>query len=117
MKNKHAIEPLQVVNHHNNLPVLITVGHIDQVIQIMKKLQGTILTLQHMDSLLLGGRMAQQIGYENTFGTLHGLEIGIDEQWRGWRHHAIFPLWLFGILLFLYNGLNVNRWSLMETHS
>ena len=45
-----------------------------------------------MNSLFFPRRIAQQIGYENTFGILHGFEIRIDEQWKGWRHHATFPL-------------------------
>ena len=110
MKNKHAIEPLQVVKHHNNLPLLITVRHIDQIIQIVQKLQGTNLTVQYMNGLFFRRRIAKQIGHENTFGFLHGFENRIDEQWSGWCHHATFPLCICGFLgvpLFLYDGLNV----------
>ena len=62
-----------------------------------------------MDSLFLGGRMGQQIGHENTFGILHSLKIGIDEQW-GWRHHATSPLCIckfLGVPVLLYDRLNV----------
>ena len=56
----------------------------------MQKLQGTILTLQHMDGLFFSGRMTLQIGHENPLGILHSLKIGIDKQ-RGWRLHATCP--------------------------
>ena len=38
VQNKHTIEAFQIEKHHEDLTLSITVWHIDQVIQITKKL-------------------------------------------------------------------------------
>ena len=109
MKNEYTIEPLQVVKHYNNFTFFVTVRHIDQIIQVLQKLQGTILIFQYMDSLFFGGRISRQIGHEDPLGILHGLVVGIDEQ-RRWRLHVTSPLCIcrfLGVLFLLYDGLNV----------
>ena len=108
MKNEHTIESFQVVEHHNDLTLFITVRHIDQIIQIMKKLQGTMLTFQYMNGLFLGVRMTQQSGHENSLGILHSLEVGIDEQRGGASMRPSPSAYRFlGVPLLLYDGLIV----------
>ena len=70
MQNKHVVEAFQVVKHHENLTLSISVRHIDQVVQIVQKLQGTILALQHMYSLFLRRRITQQISDKDPLGIL-----------------------------------------------
>ena len=65
-----------------------------------------------MDSLFFSRLIAQQISDKDPLGILHSLEIRIDKHWRGWRHHATSPLWLFcrflsAPLLLLCDRLNV----------
>ena len=64
-----------------------------------------------MNGLFFRRRIAQQIGHKNTSSILHGFEIRINEQWRGWRHHVTFPLWFFcrflTVPLLLCDRLNV----------
>ena len=92
MENKHAVEAFQIVKHHEDLTLSITVRHIDQVIQIVQKLLGTVLPVQHMDGHFFAGRITQQVSDKYALRILHGSEIGVNKQGRGWRHHATSPL-------------------------
>ena len=48
VQNKHAIEPFQIVKDHENLPLVIPVQYLGEIIQIVQKLQGTVLPIQHI---------------------------------------------------------------------
>ena len=107
MENKHAVEAFQVVKHHENLPLVIPVRYLGEIIQIVQKLQGTVLPVQHMDGRFFAGRITQQISHKHALRILHGFKIGVNKQGRGWRHHSTSPLLCWFWLLFLHHGLNV----------
>ena len=51
VQNKHAVEAFKTVKDHENLTLLVIFRHIHEIVQIVQKLQGTILPLQDMNGL------------------------------------------------------------------
>ena len=115
VQNERAVEAFQIVKHHENLTLLVPVRYIHEIIQIVQKVQGTILTLQHMDGLFLRRRITQQVSDKDPLSILHGLEIRVNKQGRGWRHLLTSPLLGLFMLLFLHHGLNV-KLMVMDGH-
>ena len=61
MKDEHTIEALQIMKHHQNLLFLIRLSRDNhQSIQCLQELLGTILPLQHMNSVFFSGRITKK---------------------------------------------------------
>ena len=107
MQNEHAVEAIQVVKDYENLPLVIPVRYLGEIIQIVQKLQGTVLPVQHMDGRFFAGRITQQISNKHTLPILHGFKIDVNKQGRGWLHHTTSPRFSWFWLLVPHHGLNV----------